>query len=213
VVVSERDKRALMGLSDRIKAGVLPSGVDCGFFKASQKRLKKDILVFTGVMNTWSNIDAVTFFVKEIFPVIKEKIPSVKFYIVGKRPAASVKKLASENIVVTGEVPDIRPYFDEAAVFVAPFRIGTGLKHKTLEAMAMGVPVVSTTLGANGIQVKSGEDIILADIPREFAEACIKLFNDNQLQDKIVKNAHALVKEKYNWEHIGGKMEDILRGL
>jgi len=219
LVVSERDKTALLDLSDsplgrpadRIKVEVLPSGVDIDFFKPAEKTVKKDILIFTGVMNTWSNVDAATYFVKEIFPIIEKDIPSIKFSIVGKRPSAGVLKFTRNNIVVTGEVSDIRQYLGEAIMFVAPFRVGTGLKHKILEAMAMGVPVVSTTLGANGIDVNSGEDIILADTPREFAKACINLYNNKILREKIIKNAHLLVEKKYNWERIGQSFEDMLK--
>lgn len=219
IVVSERDKTALLNLSDsplgrpadRIKVDVLPSGIDTGFFKASEKTLKKDILIFTGVMNTWSNVDAAAYFVREIFPIIEKELPSIKFSIAGKRPSARVKKFACKNIIVTGEVPDIRQYLREALIFVAPFRIGTGLKHKILEAMAMGIPVVSTTLGANGIDVKSGEDIILADTPEEFAKACVNLYNNDSLREKIIKNASALVREKYSWERIGQGFEDMLK--
>ena len=162
-------------------------------------------------MNTWSNIDAVTYFVEKIFPLIKKDIPSIKFLIAGKKPSVSIMKLACENIIVTGEVPDIREYLGKAAIFVGPFRIGTGLKHKVLEAMAMEIPVVSTTLGANGIDVKSGENIILADTPHEFAKAVITLYNDNKLREKIVNNAYMLVKEKYNWDRIGQIFEDMLK--
>jgi glycosyltransferase involved in cell wall biosynthesis len=211
IVVSERDKKALLEVSDRIKAEVLPSGVDTSFFRPPLEKAQNDILIFTGVMNTWSNIDAVIFFVKNILPLVEKNNPSVRFYIAGKRPSPEVKELACKNIIVTGEVPDIRQYLEDAAIFVAPFRIGTGLKHKILEAMAMGIPVVSTTLGANGIEVKSGENIILADTPDEFARGVIGLLCDARLREKIVRNAGVLVREKYNWDSIGQVMENILQ--
>lgn len=211
IVVSERDRASLEKLSPRIKVKVLPSGVDTDYFKPSrEKTCRKEIIVFTGVMNTWSNVDAVIYFVRDIFPLVRKKIPSAKFLIVGKRPADTVKKMASPNIIVTGEVPDIRPYLESADILIAPFRIGTGLKHKILEAMAMGVPVVSTTLGANGILVKSGENIMLADTPEKFARAIVELFKNNNLRENITKNALEMVKSKYNWNCIGQTMEDIL---
>lgn len=210
VVVSRRDREALLNLSKKIKAEVLPSGVDTDFFKATGEYAKKDILTFTGVMNTWSNMDAVAYFARDIFPLVKNIMPSVRFCIVGKRPAPAVAKLAGSDISVTGEVPDIRPYLEEASVFVAPFRVGTGLKHKILEAMAMGVPVVSTSLGANGIDIKNNENIIIADTAKGFAEAILALFRDSALREKIIKNAYALIREKYIWERIALRFEEML---
>lgn len=213
IVVSERDKEGLLELSSNIKAEVLPSGVDTDFFYPLPAEQKRDALIFTGVMNTWSNVDAVTYFVEDIFPLVQKGIPSIKLFIVGKKPSAAVRKLASRHIIVTGEVDDIRPYLREASVFVAPFRIGTGLKHKLLEAMAMGIPVVSTTLGANGIKARDGEEIILADNAEEFSAACINIHKNIELRERIARNAMLLVKERYNWERIGCAMEDILEDV
>lgn len=209
LVVSERDRQGLLNLSDRIKARVLPSGVDTGFFKPTG-RVGKNNIIFTGVMNTWSNIDAVIYFTDNIFPLIEKSFSDIKFYIVGKKPAAAVKKLGRGNIVVTGEVPDIRPYLEESAVFVAPFRIGTGLKHKILEAMAMGLPVVATPLGANGLDIEAGKNIMLAGNPEEFARSIIALLNDKTLRKTVVKGAQELVAERYNWDRVGQMMESVL---
>jgi sugar transferase (PEP-CTERM/EpsH1 system associated) len=213
VVVSRKDKEAILNLSKKIKAEVLPSGVDTDFFKPTGKYTKEDILIFTGVMNTWSNVDAVTYFAREVFPLVKNIMPSVKFSIVGKRPAPRVSELAGRSISVTGEVPDVRPYLEEASVFVAPFRVGTGLKHKILEAMAMGVPVVSTSLGSNGIDIKNNENILIADTAKEFGEAILALFCDRTLREKIIKNAHTLIREKYIWKAIGSRFEEILNNI
>jgi glycosyltransferase involved in cell wall biosynthesis len=161
-------------------------------------------------MNYFPNYDAALYFYHKIFPYIKQKCPDITFYVVGNHPLPKLKRLESNrDIVVTGHVPETRPYFAQSAVFVSPLRGGSGIQVKNLEAMAMGVPVVTTSVGAAGIEAKVGHDLIVADEPKEFASKVIQLLDDLELRQQIGQNGRRLVEEKYNWPDVVGRLDKI----
>lgn len=131
---------------------------------------EEDNIIFSGLMDKPVNIDACIFFYNEIFPKILKRKPNIKFYIVGPNPSYKIKRLKNNNVSIIGAVDDIRRYLRKAGLIVCPLRIGSGTRNKVLQAMALGKSVVSTTIGAEGIEVTSGKDIIIADRPEEFAE-------------------------------------------
>ena len=161
-------------------------------------------------MDWYPNEDAVGFFADAILPRIQERVPDVRFSIVGGNPSTRVQKLAErKGFVVTGRVPEIKPYFAEATVFVVPLRIGSGTRLKILEALAMGKAIVSTSVGAEGLALKDGEEIFIADEPTVFADAVTQLLTDASLRRRIGENGRARVERDYDWRSIGEKLHGV----
>lgn len=186
---------------------VIPNGVDVTHYSPESASEAPAHLIYIGSMDWYPNEDAVSFFAEEVLPHIQKSVPDVKFSIVGGNPSARVQKLADrEGVVVTGRVPEIKPYFAEATVFVVPLRIGSGTRLKILEALAMGKAVVSTTVGAEGLALRDGEEIFIADEPKAFAEAVTRLLIDSDLRQRIGGNGRARVEQDYDWRNIGKKL-------
>ena len=159
--------------------------------------------MFLGAMNYEPNSDAVLYFYKEIFPHIKKDLKNAKFIIAGKDPFQEVLSLHNnKDVFVTGYVANVKEVFQECSLFIVPLRIAGGTRIKILEAMAMEKAIVSTTIGCEGIEVKPGKNIIIADKPIEFAKRCIELLLNAEKRILIGKNARQLVKEQYDWELI-----------
>jgi sugar transferase (PEP-CTERM/EpsH1 system associated) len=190
---------------------VVQTGVDTSFFAPQTGGVKRAHLVFTGSMDWLPNVDAMQYFVREILPLIRSAEPDATLSIVGRSPIPAVKRLALETgIEITGRVQDVRPHIAEAAVYVVPLRIGGGTRLKIFEAMAMGKAVVSTAIGAEGLPVTAGENIIVADEPESFAKAVINLIRDHQLRQRIETEARRLVVERYDWSAVSRDFEDAL---
>jgi glycosyltransferase involved in cell wall biosynthesis len=170
-------------------------------------------LAFTGSMDWLPNVDAVEYFCKDILPLIWKVKEDARFYIVGRNPAKNIIELGKRDtrIVVTGSVEDVRPYLEKAKAFVVPLRIGGGTRLKILEAMAMECPVVSTSIGAEGIEVTPGEDILIADEPAAFADRVIALFDCGELRERIGQAGRSLVENKYDWDIIAEKLDEVWR--
>jgi glycosyltransferase involved in cell wall biosynthesis len=162
-------------------------------------------------MDWLPNEDAMQYFCRDILPLVRAEEPTVRLSIVGRAPTPAVKRLADEHgIVVTGRVDDVRPYMREAAVYVVPLRIGGGTRLKIFEAMSMGKAVVSTTIGAEGLPVTSGEHVMLADDPTTFARAVVGLLRDADRRAELETAARALVVEHYDWSAVAGSLEQAL---
>ena len=210
LVVSNNDKdnlSKLLGQTNDTK--VVPNGVDTEYFNSTSEQLNKlsleEALVFTGSMDWLPNSDAVTYFCKDILPLIWKTKKDVKFYIVGKSPPKNILEFGKEDrrIELIGEVEDVRPYIEKAKVFVVPMRIGGGTRLKILEAMSMRKAVVSTTLGAEGIDYTEDVNIALADNPQDFTYKVISLLDDKDKANKLGLNGRKLVCDKYDWNIIG----------
>ena len=173
-------------------------------------RDQRQDVVFVGSMDYHANIDAVTYFAKTAWPALRERRPERRFVIVGSRPAPEVVGLANEaGIVVTGTVEDVRPYYRKAALVVVPLRVGSGTRLKVLEAMAAGMPVISTRLGAEGLAVTHGKDILIAETPAEMVDAAASLQPGDQRWNELAANGLRLVQTQYEWSVIGKKLVDI----
>jgi sugar transferase (PEP-CTERM/EpsH1 system associated) len=187
------------------KVGALNNGVDFDFFDPAAALESPfsgdgDTLVFTGAMDYWANVDAVTWFAREVFPGIRAKRPAAEFWIVGARPAAQVTALdALPGVHVTGSVPDVRPYIGYAKIVVAPLRLARGIQNKVLEAMAMARPVVASPEALEGIDTDIGSEIIQADGAAEFVARIIGQFDDTASGDLIGERARARVVNHYGW--------------
>lgn len=189
---------------------IIPNGVDITHYRPDFTTEAAAHLIYIGSMDWYPNADAVAFFADEVLPRIQENVPDVAFSIVGGNPSPRVQKLADrEGIVVTGRVPEIKPYFAEATVFVVPLRIGSGTRLKILEALAMGKAIVSTTVGAEGLDLRDGEEIFIADEPIAFANAVTRLLTDAELRRKIGENGRARVEQDYDWRRIGEKLHTL----
>ncbi|MDD5633663.1 MAG: glycosyltransferase [Candidatus Omnitrophica bacterium] len=193
-----------------LKIGVIPNAVDVEYFKPSDMPIDPNTLVFTGTMDYAPNIDAVIYFTKKIMPLVKKKRSQIKFFIVGRNPVPEVKMLANEpNVIVTGDVDDIRKYLAQAAVFVCPVRLGTGIKNKVLEAMAMGKAIVLTSISAQGINAQDGQDFITADTSEKFADNVLNVLENKTRREQMGRAAREVVVKKYVFDIIGKKYEDF----
>jgi polysaccharide biosynthesis protein PslH len=184
--------------------GDVPTGVDLEFFSPPAGARKPRSLAFLGSMDWMANIDATLFFAQEILPLVRQKFPDVNFTIVGRNPPRKVRELEQREagVRVTGTVDDVRPFLAGAAAMVVPLRVGGGTRIKIFEGMATGIPVVSTRIGAEGLPVTHGENILLADAPREFAAQIATLFADPARAARIGSNGRALVQAQFSWETV-----------
>ncbi len=217
VAVSEADRRALQALVDDIKVEVIPNCIDTAAYGASADNSGSLVpsfsVIFTGKMDFRPNVDAALWFGHEIWPLIKAARPDATWGIVGKAPHARLDALrADPTVTIVGEVPDMRPYLHAATVYVIPLRMGGGTRFKLLEAMAAGIPVVSTAVGAEGVPVQSGEELLLADQPVEFADAVVRLMADAVLRHGLSAAAKSLVRDQFDWRTVIPALEDVYLG-
>jgi len=213
LAVSENDRAFFLQYVDPSRVSVIPTGVDTEYFQPSPDPEQPDTMAFTGTMDWMPNEDGVAYFTGKILPLIRQDAPNAAFWVVGRRPPRRIQALASANIVVTGAVDDIRPYLGKAAVCVVPLRSGSGTRIKIFEAMAMGKAVVSTTMGAEGLPVHHGENIILADDPADFARQVVQLLRDPQRRAQLGQAARQLVEEHYGWPSVAAHFEQIMQAV
>jgi len=154
------------------------------------------------------NSDGMLYFLDEIFPLIKKKVPGVTITIVGNRPPRELLRRASDDVIVTGYVDDVRPFVERAAVYVAPLRIGSGTRLKILEALSMKKPVVTTSIGCEGLDVVDGESALVADEPEAFACRVIELLHSDRLRRKLMRTGSELVREKYDWRIVHKRLDE-----
>lgn len=212
-VVSQADLKEV-GLDLNPKVLCLPNGVDTDYFKPSRAEYEHGSLLFTGNMGYYPNVEATKYFCNSIFPGLLDSYPNLNFYIVGANPSKQVLRLAKQpSVVVTGTVPDVRPYYDRAHVFVCPLQSGGGIQNKVLEAMAMGLPVVSTLLSNGGIGAQHGKHILIADQPEKFAEHVMRLLKDSSLREKLGQAGQNFVRENFSWTVHSEQLDKIYQSL
>src|SRR2546421_1358908 len=211
IAVSREDAETMRREYGVTSVADVPTGVDTEFFQPrGETNVKPHSLVFTGSMDWLPNEDAMQFFIREIMPRIRESIPDVTLTIVGRDPFPSLIEQSRRDpaITVTGRVEDVRPYIEQAAAYIVPIRIGGGTRLKIYEAMAMARPVVSTTIGAEGLPVRAGEEVLIADEPEEFAAACVRVLNDDVLARTLGAQA-AAVRQKYGWARVAAQFSEL----
>jgi polysaccharide biosynthesis protein PslH len=209
VMVSDRDLQLLRAMAPQIKARVIENGVDVALYPAPPQSANEagTSVVFVGSMDFHPNIDAAAYFAREVWPKIHAQALELQFVIVGSRPVAAVRELAKlPGVVVTGTVEDVRPYYRNAMAAVAPLRIAGGTRLKILEAMAAGVPVVATRIGAEGLEIKSGQDFLLGDTPDEMASCVSLLYGSPALRGQLCSRGRELVKARYDWAALGDSL-------
>jgi len=212
IAVSEEDKKRLEQNYQAKNVEVVPNGVDTQFFSIKGgEHETQDSMVFTGSMDWRPNQDAILYFSREVWPLIKGNRPNATLWIVGRKPPAQIRALIKTNtsIHVTGMVDDVRPYIERASVYIVPLRIGGGSRLKILEALAMQKAVVSTSIGAEGLRVTDGHDIVLADNPLDLAESIIALFDNAGRRRKLGEAGRSLVIDKYDWSLVAQKQQHV----
>ena len=204
VAVSDADRdtfRDSMGVS---QVSSVPTGVDIDYFSPTGAARNPHEIVFTGSMDWLPNEDGLEWFCDEILPLVRAKVPAATLSVVGRNPSPRVKSLAARHtgVTVTGTVPDVRPYLERAGAIVVPLRIGGGTRLKIYEGMSMGRPTVSTTIGAEGLPVHHGAEILIADSATDFAEAVAGVLADPSSADALGQRAAARVRRDFSWDGV-----------
>lgn len=209
--VSELDKETLLKISPGLKIEVIPNGVDTSYFDRNNQKPRNGELVFIGGMNWYPNKDAVLFLIHDLWPLIKESLPDANLTIVGADPPQELIKLCEEDSQVhaPGFVDDVRPYFINAQMYICPMRDGGGTRLKILDTFSMETALVSTTMGCEGIDVTNGENVLLADTKEEFLMQIKRIYSEPDTHEKLTKNGRKLIEEKYSWQVIGKKLEQV----
>ena len=208
VAVSEHDRDRLAAIAPSANVTWIPTGVDTEFFNPAMNRERPNHIVFSGSMDWHPNEDAVRYFLDDILPIVRRDIPGATFSIVGRNPSAALAAAAAAGgATVTGTLDDIRPAIAEAALCVVPLRAGSGTRLKIFEALSMGKPVVSTTVGAEGLDITPGLHYVAADGAPAFAAAVVSLLNDDQRRREIAAAGRGLVEAKYSWAQVARPFE------
>jgi len=212
--MSTEDKKIVEQSVKNTKVDIVANGVDVDFFEATKiyKPTRPSIL-FVGNFKWLPNKDAACFLAKKVWPIIKKKLPDANLWIVGKNPTEEIKNLAGRDVKIDEKIEDIREAFGKASVLLAPIRNGRGTKYKVLEAMATGLPVVTTRLGIEGIEAKDRQEVLFAETSQDLADKTILLLKSKTLGQKIAKKAKKLVAEKYNWKIISANLDKIYQDL
>jgi len=218
--VSENEADLFKRLAPEAKDRILSieNGVDTAYFSdradcPNPYPPEENVMVFTGAMDYWANVDAVTWFARDLFPEIRRRVPSARFYIVGARPAESVRSLACiEGVAVTGAVEDVRPFLKHAHCVVTPLRIARGIQNKVLEAMAMGKSIVSTKAAVEGIDIREPLDLLVAETSTEWADIVSKALCAGSLPAKSERNREFVVR-RYGWENSLCRLSTLLEAI
>lgn len=199
-------------VSDNLR--LLPNGVDLKTFASGHHDYgHAHTILFTGNMDYAPNVDAVIYFTGTILPVIRAKLPDVKFIIAGQRPVKKVLELANDHVTVTGFVKDLAETYNAASIVVAPLRFGAGTQNKVLEAMAMGVPVVCSNIGFAGLGIKSGEGAVMQTDPNEFAKSVIDILSSEEKRRSIGEAGANIIKTRYDWDIIAVTLENYFKEI
>jgi polysaccharide biosynthesis protein PslH len=211
LTVSEEDKAELQRQEPSLQnIEALPIGIDTDYFGVVERNPDSKNILFLGTMYWPPNVDCVHYFCREILPIVRKSVPDCGFTIAGQRPGKSVVALGSDPAVtVTGYVDDVRELASDCGAFVVPLQAGSGVRVKILNAMSMGLPVVSTSVGAEGIEAVPDEHLLIADNPEDFAAAVVRVLSDTDLATRLGRNARQLACQKYSWETTGERALEL----
>jgi glycosyltransferase involved in cell wall biosynthesis len=209
IAVSEEDRDQLSMMAPGSNSCAVPTGVDIEYFRPTQIAAQNPFgLVFTGSMDWHPNEDSIVYFIDSILPHIQKRLPAVTLTVAGRNPSPLLQSVAARvGVRLTGTVDDIRPFIQQAAVYVVPLRIGGGTRLKIFEALAMGKAIVSTTIGAEGLPLIEGQHVLRADEPVKFAEQVVQLLEDKQQREELGKAGRKLVEESYSWATVAAEFE------
>lgn len=213
VAVSEPDKLIFEQEYGCQRVHVVANGVDESYFSPQSRPRKPASMVFSGSMDWRPNQDGARYFIEEILPSIRKRVPQATFTVVGRKPPTWLTDMASSapGITVTGTVDDVRPFVAESLLYVVPLRVGGGSRLKILEALSMEMPVLSTTVGAEGLDLVDGQDVILRDDPSSFAETAADMLQQPEHWSRLGKGGRRLILERYTWDSIATVMDHVWR--
>ncbi len=208
VLVSKADEISLRALYPRLRACVVPNGVDTAHYVAGDRQTDGATILFIGKMDYRPNVDAINWFCSQIWPAVRSAVPRARLLVVGRDLRPEHQLLARvPGVELVGAVPDERPWFDRSDLLVVPMRMGSGVRLKVLQAMAMGVPIVSTSLGMSGVDAENGTHYLLADSPSDFARQIVAALGNPALRSSLARAARKLVCERYDWQVIVPRLE------
>lgn len=213
IVTSGREAEIVRSYAPGTPTAVVPNGVDLAYFSANGAESEPRTLVFNGILDYRPNLDAAHHLVQDIWPRVLRRCPDARLEIVGRGHAADLQRLRRTGVVVTGEVPDVRLHLDRAAVVGVPIRMGGGTRLKVVEGLAMGKPVVSTTIGCEGISVRDGVHLLVADDPETFASRVVEVFEDADAAGALGTAGRELAEREYSWDLAGERLDALYRQL
>jgi len=211
LAVTQEDKDSLLAVAPDVRVEVIPTIHT--LMPPSDLGQQRKGLMFIGNFQHAPNVDAVKWFVTDVFPLIQRQLTGIVFHLVGSRMQKEVTILASPSVRIAGYVPDLEPYFRSSRVFVAPLRYGAGMKGKIGQSMSYGLPVVTTSIGAEGIMLQDGENALIADSPEAFAQAVVRLYTDDPLWKKIADNSLEHVRQHFSEEAVKPRLAAIFASL
>lgn len=201
--------RELIPHAQKRQITVIPNGVDFDYFKRQEREKSIDI-IFTGNMAYPPNINGAIYLVRSIMPHVWKHLPDATLVLAGASPSISVRSLESDRVHVTGWVDDMREYYSRSRVFVAPMQIGTGLQNKVLEAMAMGLPCITSKLANDALNAPEGEAVLVGNSPSSFATHILALLQDEQMRQHLAENGYQFVRANYQWSKVCEKLLEVI---
>jgi sugar transferase (PEP-CTERM/EpsH1 system associated) len=212
ICVTDADMRDLRKFCASVPIHVINSGVDLEYFRPPERPAIGRRLVFVGAFRHEPNVDAMTYFCKKVLPLVQAQVPGTELYVVGSEPPPVIVSLGSiRGVHVTGFVPDIRPFMAAASVYVAPLRLGAGIRGKILEAWGMAMPVVATTVACAGLRYRDGETLLVADSAEDFAARIVSLLNDPSHREKIGREGRRAAEQGYAWDAVASQLDALYR--
>ena len=209
VVSTDRDERCLRSLLPGLPTAVLPLGVDLPSEVVPVERRPESSVIFVGTLSYGPNVRAALRLVKDVLPRLREQVADAAVALVGADPPEAVRRLEGPRVRVTGTVPDVLPWLSRARVFVSALQDGAGMKSKVLEAMAAGTPVVATPMSCDGLDVRDGDHVLLADSPQDLANGAARVLRDDDLASRLARSARRLVEERYGWPTVVSRTEEL----
>jgi len=209
-MISSQDA-LLINHPQKAEIRIIPNGVDTDFYKPEPRARTLDLL-FTGNMQYEPNVNCVVYMVNQVLPLLNQEFPHIQFVAAGKNPSRELKQLNSRHLQLTGWVNDLRSYYQQTRLFVAPMQIGIGMQNKILEAMSMGLPVITSTLANNAIGARHGKEVWIADTPEKVAEAIAFLLNNTELALTIGQNAREFMVAEFSWNKQNNRLNRLITG-
>jgi glycosyltransferase involved in cell wall biosynthesis len=213
VVTSDRELPTVRACAPNTPVATVPNSVDLAYFAPSDNVPEPHSVVFNGILTYRPNVDAVRYLIDDIWPLVRARHPDAKLTLIGRSDGVDTRAMMAPGVELLGEVPDIRPYVHRAAIVAVPVRIGGGTRLKVVEGLAMGKPIVSTTLGCEGLAVRDGEHLLIGDDPAAFASRIFDVFENPQRSGDLGRAGRRLVEGRYSWDLAGERLEALYRRL
>jgi polysaccharide biosynthesis protein PslH len=213
ITVSEKERALLSRISGSARIRVIPNGVDTARLRPTGREASRKCLIFVGSHEHPPNVDAGRYFLERIFPLLRKRMPDIRVLLVGLGGHPEIQARVADGVVAVAPTPQVRAYYAQADFAIAPIRVGAGTRLKILEAMSLGLPVVSTPLGCEGLDVREGEHLLIRTSPSGFADAVIRLYEHPELAARLRQAGRTRVEQRYGWDRISCQLEDLYAGI